>query len=433
MEINKKIEINSEELNQLITKNPAMFLCGNGFSINFDKDFSNIYDRLYEAHKSLMRHGKYDVKGNRSFNKVFKDNYNSVCKYVNTFKQKDLDEFFESGVIFAESIIKNTDLMKVLQESKYIHNLVFGTSELDCVRSIAEIGKNRGYKSINIEYWSILIYMYFAIKRVYDTYTFPSNNLFIMLIKMGNVNKESLVPGEYDIHQYVMSNGLNTYYRMLFATAIWNNGKAVDFKKLREVDKLNISKIADFLNQFKGLITLNYDHIIENIVKHSIQHIHGEFVEGKKEFVYFQSMGWESDDKRYVSYSDILIGDYYTNKTFSAQVSYVNKDPRNKRIVNITQTVGKYIQEKHTNVVVIFGMNINNDQHIIRNVMIGLGEIMVENKKIIYCYYDDRDKVDFEKQYEAAITFSKDLNRKVRKIEVEYIKTQDVLDRYFVL
>ena len=148
--------------------------------------------------------------------------------------------------------------------------------------------------------------------------------------------------------------------------------------------------------------------------------------------VYFQSMGWESDEKRYISYSDILIGDYYNNKTFAAQVSYMNKDPRNKRIMNITQTVGKYIREMRANVIVIFGMSINNDQHIIRDVMLGLEELVEENPKIIYCYYDERDKADFEKQYESAITFSKEVNRRVREIEVEYIKTQDVLDRYFV-
>ena len=42
MEMKEKMELNNEELHQLITQNPAIFLCGNGFSINFDKDFSNI-------------------------------------------------------------------------------------------------------------------------------------------------------------------------------------------------------------------------------------------------------------------------------------------------------------------------------------------------------------------------------------------------------
>lgn len=425
-----KGELNSKELNQIICENTAMFLCGNGFSINFDKDFSNIYDRLFEAHKSLMRNGKYEANGG-SLGKIFKDNYNNVCKYVNAFKQKNLDEFFESGVIFAEDIIKNKDLMNELQNSKYIHKLTFGTSELDIVRSIAEVGRSRGYKAVNIEYWSLLIYMYFTIRRLRDLYVFPSNNLFITLIKIGSINQGRLVPGEEDIYQYIMSNGLNTYYRMLFATAIWNNGKAVDFEELQDIEKLNVPKIRGFLNQFKVLITLNYDHIIENIVGYPIQHIHGEFIEGKKEFVYFQSLGWKSDKERYVSYSDILIGDYYINKTFAAQVSYMNKNPRNKKIVNITRTVGKYIQEKQTNVIVIFGMNINNDQHIIRDVMLGLEEIAEKNPKIIYCYYNELDKIDFEKQYVSAITFSEEVNQKVRKIEVEYIKTEEVLDKYF--
>lgn len=321
--------------------------------------------------------------------------------------------------------------MNELQNSKYIHKLTFGTSELDIVRSIAEVGRSRGYKAVNIEYWSLLIYMYFTIRRLRDLYVFPSNNLFITLIKIGSINQGRLVPGEEDIYQYIMSNGLNTYYRMLFATAIWNNGKAVDFEELQDIEKLNVPKIRDFLNQFKVLITLNYDHIIENIVGYPIQHIHGEFIEGKKEFVYFQSLGWKSDKERYVSYSDILIGDYYINKTFAAQVSYMNKNPRNKKIVNITRTVGKYIQEKQTNVIVIFGMNINNDQHIIRDVMLGLEEIAEKNPKIIYCYYNELDKIDFEKQYVSAITFSEEVNQKVRKIEVEYIKTEEVLDKYF--
>ena len=75
-------------------------------------------------------------------------------------------------------------------------------------------------------------------------------------------------------------------------------------------------------------------------------------------------------------------------------------------------------------------MSINNDQHIIRDVMLGLEELVEENPKIIYCYYDERDKADFEKQYESAITFSKEVNRRVREIEVEYIKTQDVVQRH---
>ena len=37
---------------------------------------------------------------------------------------------------------------------------------------------------------------------------------------------------ENEFHQFALSNGFNTCYRMLFATAILCNGKAVNFSKL---------------------------------------------------------------------------------------------------------------------------------------------------------------------------------------------------------
>ena len=80
-------EITYEELEKIVQKQPTAFLCGNGFSINFDSDFANIYDRLYETHKLLIRNGKFEVKANNSFQKIFKDNYKSVCKYVYTYRQ----------------------------------------------------------------------------------------------------------------------------------------------------------------------------------------------------------------------------------------------------------------------------------------------------------------------------------------------------------
>ena len=80
-------EITYEELEKIVQKQPTAFLCGNGFSINFDSDFANIYDRLYETHKLLIRNGKFEVKANNSFQKIFKDNYKSVCKYVYTYPE----------------------------------------------------------------------------------------------------------------------------------------------------------------------------------------------------------------------------------------------------------------------------------------------------------------------------------------------------------
>ena len=34
----------------------SVFLCGNGFSINFDKDFVNIYNRLYAGYFNYFKY-----------------------------------------------------------------------------------------------------------------------------------------------------------------------------------------------------------------------------------------------------------------------------------------------------------------------------------------------------------------------------------------
>jgi len=51
-----------DDLSNEITNRQCAFLCGNGFSMNFDSGFSNIHSRLYEVHKSLYKNTKYKVK-----------------------------------------------------------------------------------------------------------------------------------------------------------------------------------------------------------------------------------------------------------------------------------------------------------------------------------------------------------------------------------
>lgn len=426
-------EITYKELEKIVQKQPAAFLCGNGFSINFDSDLANIYDRLYEAHKLLIQSGKYDVKANNSFKKVFKDNYKSVCEYVYTYKQKDMEKVFVSGVCFAESIVKDVELIEELNNNGYIHKLVFGKTELDLVESIASVGNKLGYKSVNIEYWSILIYMFFAINSINtEKYEFPKNNEFITLIKVGNINKNKLVPETDDIHQFALSNGFNTYYRMLFAAAILCNGKAVSFSGLRNLCGLKLDKIRSFLDKYKVLMTLNYDHILENMSSRPVQHIHGQYVQNEKEYVYYQSLGVELNLETYISFSDILIGDYFTNKTFAGMINAMNKHPINKKIPSIVKIVGNCMEKDEIEVMVIFGTNIDNDQHIIRDVMLRFSDMPSKDVKIIYCYFTEEDRDVFNEQYEASITFRKDVSHRVKQTELLYIKTQDILQAYFI-
>ncbi|MBD5533763.1 MAG: hypothetical protein HDQ98_16490 [Lachnospiraceae bacterium] len=425
-------EITYKELEKIVQEQPAAFLCGNGFSINFDSDFANIYDRLYEAHKLLIRSGKYDVKANNSFNKIFKDNYKSVSKYVYTYKHKDIEKVFVSGIYFADSIIKDVELMGELNNNGYVHKLVFDKTELDLVESIASVGKKWGYRSVNIEYWSILIYMFFAISALKtEKYEFPKNNEFITLIKLGNINKNRLVPGTDDIYQFVLSNGFNTYYRMLFATAILCNGKAVNFFELSNLYNLKLDEIRAFLDKYKVLMTLNYDHILENISSRPVQHIHGQYVQNEKEYVYYQSLGIDLNLETYISFSDILIGDYFTNKTFAGVINVMNKNPINKKVSNIVKIVGTCMEKSEIEVMVIFGMNIDNDQHILRDIMLRFSEMPSKDVKIVYCYFTEEDRDVFNEQYEASITFRKDVSNRVKQTELLYIKTQDILQAYF--
>lgn len=426
-------EITCRELEKIIQKQPTAFLCGNGFSINFDKDYANIYDRLFEAHKFLIRNGKYDVKANNKFRKVFKDNYNNVCKYMYTFKEKNIEEIFMSGVCFAESIIKNVRLIEELNDSGFTQKLVFGKKDLDLVESIAKVGSEKGYKFVNVEYWSILIYMFFAIETVNSkNYEFPRDNIFITLIKVGNINKNKLISETDDIRQYVLSNGFNTYYRMLFSEAILCRGKSIDFLKLGNLDNLKLDEIRKFLDKYRVLITLNYDHILENMSSRPIQHIHGKYVKNVKEYVYYQCLGIKLDSETYISFSDILIGDYFINKTFAGIVNAMNKNPINKKVPSIVRVVGNCMKDYDIEVVVIFGMNIDNDQHIIRDVMLRLSDMSSNDVKIIYCYFTEEDREVFNEMYNSSITFREDVNQKVKEIDLMYIKTQDILNKYFI-
>ena len=62
-------------------------------------------------------------------------------------------------------------------------------------------------------------------------------------------------------------NGFTIYYKMLFSTAILSKGKALDVKKLDNIKKINLPILTNFLSNFKLIMTLNYDSILENLLR----------------------------------------------------------------------------------------------------------------------------------------------------------------------
>ncbi|WP_102692354.1 hypothetical protein [Rummeliibacillus pycnus] len=408
------------------------FLCGNGFSMNFDSDFRNIYQNLYIYHKKVIYNSSYKVKANENFRHKCIENFKSVKQFLRNISEDGLYKIFEDAFIFAKTIKENKRLVEELWEKKKIKSLVFGLSEIDILNQICEIGENKGITYVSIEHWTILIHFYFAIKEINTKhYQFPNNNSFITVLNVGNKSPITLLPEQDQVLEKVIFNGFTTYYRFLFSTAIFSNGKAVEFSKLSNIDNLEINKIKSFLNKYNLLLSLNYDKIVENLVNERVVHLHGEFVENKIEYVYSQSLGLDYDEG-YVSFSDILIGDYFTFKTILPIINVNSRNIFNKKATYFSKNIETLIQEYSINCVVIFGMNIENDQHVIRNLMLAFFNAKQQNPQLIYCYYTPEEKKEFEEQFKAVITFSEEVSEYAKNIKVSYIKTQDVLKQYFL-
>lgn len=426
--------ISLHSFNDLLKNDKTSFLCGNGLSLNFDKDFLNIYDNLYIAHKNVIRNGLYKIKSNSSFKRKCNENYRSVMQYIRAFDEKQLMKIFEDALNFAELIAQDDELIKILKENKMTYELVFGISQIDIVKFICEASKNDGIRSVNIENWTILIYMYFAIKETgYHSLNHISDNSFIKLLEIGNISRIKLIndtKSSYELYEKVILNGFTTYYRFLFSTAILSNGKAVNFDMLENVPNLDIQKIRIFLNKFDLFLTLNYDNIADSLYDKGVHHLHGKFVTDSEEYVYGQSLGVNTANG-YVSFSDILIGDYFTFKTLLPGINKLANNKHNKRVVSFSEKMESLMSDNEIQTVVIFGMNIENDHHVLRNIMLSFYSISQRSPHIVYCYFSDEERIQFENAFQEVITFREDVSEYSRAIKVSYLQTQEILKAYY--
>ncbi|WP_242159494.1 hypothetical protein [Bacillus cereus group sp. BfR-BA-01431] len=201
---------------------------------------------------------------------------------------------------------------------------------------------------------------------------------------------------------------------------------------LNKINQIDLKKLKGFLRNFNILTSLNYDHLMEKITEREVEHFHGEFVKNKKEYVYYQSFGLHYTNG-YVSFSDVLIGDYFLFKSVFPVIWNLasKKTHTGKNIELFGQKSDRIIRENNINTIVIFGMNIENDQHVLRNIMSSFYFAEIQNPKIVYCYFNEQERDDFEKQYDGVITFSEELSNYARKIDIRYIQTQEILKEYF--
>lgn len=432
-------EITIEQLMNEINADTSVFLCGNGFSINFDKSYKidNLAKTLYKTHRHLKSFQQYDIlpKGNL-FDNICINNYKQTKKVLNSIRnEKDFFNLFESAVIFAQSITNSKTVIDWINKENYNNTLTFGLCSLDLVSSIVDQAETNSIMHVNYEFWSVLIYFALALKSAPpNVYIHDINNLFVQATLEGTTQTISKSESKMgNLYADTAINGMYTYLRFLFTTNILLKGKSYNVEELDLWPQFDIGCLSSFLNGFNHLITTNYDLLLEKITNgRNVEHLHGSFSKVKKR-VLAQSLGVNYNLTRF-DLSSLIFGDYFLSKSFyPAALKLSQKSPYNTRMKSYLDITNQLITVNNTKNVVIFGLNIENDYHIIRNLQYSLAINNCPNNKIIYCYYNTSDKETFLNTYCNCITFSTEINDIVKnKLQPQIINSDKIIQSFFI-
>lgn len=429
--------ITYDSLIKLISENKSAFICGNGFSINFDSKYSanSLSKSLFSIHNHLKSFQQYDVVSNTHFKNMKISNYKATKKVINRINtEEEFISLFSDAVKFAHSIISDHEIVKWLKENNFNLKLQFGLEQIHLVESLVKQAATNGVLNVNYEYWTVLIYYVLALTRASsELYLMDTSNVFIRAVLAGNSNPfyDSLKTG-MDLLIDVTTNGMYIYLRFLFASNILLHGNSFNVEELEKWSYYNINTIKDFLSNFDYLMTTNYDMLLESITQKNIGHLHGSFSKEKKRVLY-ESLGVYFNCIRY-DLSTVIIGDYFLSKSFfQITMKLASTNSVNSNIKIYADIIKETIQDGKSSVVVIFGLGIDNDYHILRDIQIQMEAGNVYNPHIIYCYYNDQDKESFIKSYQKCITYSKGLNEYVKnKISVSVIDSKEIIDEVFL-
>jgi len=406
-------EISTSDLSTVISSSNSTLLCGNGLSINFDSGYSvtNLGSRLFTTHNYVINNWDYDVLANKHYKSVLEGNLLAVRPFLLLLNTESrFTNLFNSAVAFAQSITRNNVVVDWLNGNGFNQSLTFGLSPLDFVNSIVEQAKANGVLNVNYEYWTILIYYYIALSSAPTTiYRHNPRNPFSNLVELGQSNLLYSEINGANVYSHVSANGFFIYLRFLFSANILLDGKSYFVKTLTNWDYCDKAKLQGFLSKFQNLITTNYDQILEEVSGSKIDHLHGAYSLSTQR-VMSQSLGVIYNKTRY-DISTIVIGDYFLSKSFLQVTSkFSAKQPQNTNIEIYTDILHRVLVEQKSSTVVIFGLNIDNDFHIIRDIQIYLERSGASTPNIVYCYYSDLDKSGFVTTYDQCITYSADLS-----------------------
>lgn len=422
-----------------IAKNKSTFLCGNGFSINFDRKFSTscLSSSLYSTHCHLKSFQHYDVIANNNYKEMMLNNYKctkSVINKINT--ESDFVAFFYDAVNFAHAIVDDLTVLNWLEENNYNLKMTFGLQQLDLVKEIVFQADNYGALSVNYEYWTVLIYYALALKNApVDIFVLDVNNKFVKAVLAGNSisqKRPNSINNGMEIFGEVVTNGMHIYLRLLFSSNILLCGDSVNVQKLENWNLYSIDTVDNFLANFDYLMTTNYDLLLEKITQRNVYHLHGGYTTDKKRVLY-ESLGVTYNGVRY-DLSTIIVGDYFLAKSFyQITAKLASKNMINSQIQIYADMIKEILCDGKSNVVVIFGLGVDNDYHILRDIQVQLEAGNTNNPHIIYCYYSDQDKNKFIESYQKCITYSNQLSEYVKnEISVSVIDSKEIIDKLFV-
>lgn len=430
-------EIDLSEFEHLISKSNSAIICGNGLSINFDDRLSiqNLGKTLYHAHCTWKEHSSYKVTSNAIFRNGLKANYDSARKIINKIScEDDLRIFFQSALDLATQIVNSTDVLKWLDENRFVSKLVFGISQIDILREILSQAKDKDIFCVNYEYWSIMVYFVLVLDNApASVFELDKSNIFIKAVIVGSQyeiadNKKDLNAATF-ISKTVI-NGVAIYLRFLFAINILIDGIGVNVTEMTRWNELNISNINKFFSLFNYLLTTNYDLLIEKITDRAVKHLHGKYSKIEN-VVLYQSLSVLLGMNK-LDLSTIIVGDYFGGKTFLLTTAQECAGKAPNSVIQYSSTIIKdVIRIKKANTVVLFGLCADNDFHILRDLQVYMGE-EINNAHIVFCYYDKSAKQGFADAYEKCISYSNELNNCVENnICVSLMDSKKILNEFF--
>lgn len=421
-----------EDFENIAMNQNTGLIVGNGFSMNFDTCFSDIYGLLRFGTKQLIKKGSFKISpaAKPQIQSVIMENYKSVLNYVRSLSQAQLEEIFEDGIKFAEFIINSEELVTFLKQNKYIHKTDVAPDMIEIIKQIYKIGHSKGFSYVNIENWTVLMWVYYLIKDNEKFINFRQKpNLFITLISLGG---RKTVPEAKVMHN-TRFNGFYNYYRFLMITIIFNNGKSVDLNLLNKIDELNKDSITEWVNSFKELFSLNYDLILELVSGRPVTYLHGNFKNKVQGFTFFKSYHIKYKDKDFYTNS-IILGDYTTTKVIDSLISQVafHTHPFTEPYEDALDKLQGKLTDSKINHIVFFGMNPENDYHILSGICF---QYIVSNTKspmITFCYYNETE-IDYFRDVWSHVLKTIYNHKKdyTDTIKINFLDSKEVINRYF--